>query len=307
VVPQISWTQPEVDDALEAAVERTGVPRVIVDDHGSDLHGGVALFQERHTATVEIDDLKHKAACLLKGRLAKDERWQAFQTQVGQARCAIHQTELGCLVPPAAKAKARFRNLQPQLEWAEGVLGLLQTIPAAIQEWVTPERVQAKLGWLQDFAEAVAEWSEWQQVVNLAVAFVARHGVYRGIGAELRQAWPRQFRHDSSATLAKDLVHFAATQARRAKPAERLPGRTEVLESCFGRWKQLEKQQARGGCTSLLVAFGALLAEVTPEVVRTAMQQNNSQDVGEWCEEHLGTTLFSKRKIAFAKGATKDG
>src|SRR5215207_3035596 len=101
LLPQVSWTQPEVDEALEAAVERTGMPRVIVDDHGVDLHGGVTLFQARHSATAEIYDLKHKAACLLKGRLAKDERWQAFQTQLGQSRCAIQQTELGFLVPPA--------------------------------------------------------------------------------------------------------------------------------------------------------------------------------------------------------------
>ena len=307
LIPQASWTQPEVDEALEAAVERTGMPRVIVDDHGVDLHGGVTLFQARHSVTAEIYDLKHKAACLLKGRLAKDERWQAFQTQLGQSRCAIQQTELGFLVPPAAKAKARFMNLQPQLAWAEGVLGLLPAIPTAIQQWVTPERLQEKLGWLKDFAEPVAEWSEWQQVVNIAVEFVACQGVCRGIGAGLRAAWPRRFSHESSATLAKELADFAATQARRAKPAERLPGSTEVLESCFGKWKQLEKQQARGGFTSLLVAFGALMAEITPEFVRAALQQSHTQDVGEWCEEHLGTTLFGKRKIAFAKGATKDG
>jgi hypothetical protein len=71
--------------------------------------------------------------------------------------------------------------------------------------------------------------------------------------------------------------------------------------------KQLEKQQARGGFTSLLVSFGALLAETTTEVVNAAMQHSATKNVHEWCKQHLGTTLFAQRKIAFAESATKAG
>jgi hypothetical protein len=44
LMPASSWTRAEVDEALEKAALRGGVPRVIVDDHGVDIHGGVALF-----------------------------------------------------------------------------------------------------------------------------------------------------------------------------------------------------------------------------------------------------------------------
>ena len=74
LVPRKSWTRQEVDEALEAASQRTGVPRVIVDDHGMDIAGGVSFFQRRHRETVEIYDTKHKAACLLKSRLEKNSR-----------------------------------------------------------------------------------------------------------------------------------------------------------------------------------------------------------------------------------------
>ena len=45
VVPRKSWTRKEVDEQLEAATAHAGVPRVIVDDHGVDLSGGVSMFQ----------------------------------------------------------------------------------------------------------------------------------------------------------------------------------------------------------------------------------------------------------------------
>jgi hypothetical protein len=307
LVPRKSWTRHDVNDALERATERGGVPRVIVDDLGGDLHGGVMLFQQRHEQTAEMYDIKHKAACLLKHRLEKEPRWQEFQRQIGQTRCAIQQTEMAFLVPPTPKPKARFMNLQPQLAWAEGVLDILRETPPKVQQWVTTARLQEKLGWLNEFADSVAEWSEWQQIANVAVEFVDRQGVYRGAAKELRQELPSDLANASSQELAKELVDFVASQAKQTKPGERFPGSTEVLESCFGRMKELEKQQARGGFTSLLVSFGAMLADNTTEFINTAFEHSGTKNIFEWCKQYLGTTLFGQRRIAFASSATRLG
>ena len=307
LLPRTSWTRPEVAEALEEATQRGGVPCVIVNDYGVDLHGGVQIFQQRHPDTKEIYDIKHKAACLLKQRLEKDQRWQEFQRQIGQTRCAVQQTELGFLTPPAPKPKARFMNLQPQLEWADGVLDILRETPAEVLQWVSPERLQAKLGWLHEFADAASEWSQWQQVVNIAVTHVDRHGISRTTAKGLYQEMPRRAAHASTTALAKELVSFVAAQAKQTKPGQRFPGSTEVLESCFGKMKQLEKQQSRGGFTSLLVGFGALLADVSTKVIQPALEHSRTVDVYRWCKQYLGTTLFGKRKLAFAEGATKAG
>jgi hypothetical protein len=306
LVPRKSWMRREVDEELEAASERTGVPRVIVDDHGVDIAGGVSFFQERHPKTVEIYDAKHKAACLLKSRLEKNARWQELQQRIGQTRCAIQQTEMAFLVPPAPKPKARFMNLAPSLQWTENVLAVLRQPPTVVSEQVTPERLEEKLGWLREFEADVAEWAEWQQVVNVTVEFVNRQGVYRGVARELRTKLRPHQEYFSSRCLAQELLAFVAKQARRVRPGERFPGSTEVLESCFGRFKQLEKQQSRGGFTSLVLGFGALLADATTQAVAQAMRQSPTKAILQWCADHLGTTLFARRQQAFAVGATKD-
>jgi hypothetical protein len=307
LVPRKSWSRQEVDEQLEVASQRTGLPRVIVDDHGVDVSGGVSFFQERHAETVEIYDAKHKAACLLKGRLEKNPRWQEFHQRMAQTRCAIQQTELAFLVPPGPKPKARFMNLAPTLQWAENVLAVLREPPAVVRERVSPERLQEKLGWLAEYAADMAEWSEWQRLANVTVEFVNRQGVYRGAAKQLWAELRRHQVHPSSNLLAKELVVFVAKQASRTRSGERLPGSTEVLESCFGRFKQLEKQQARGGFTSLVLGFGALLAETTTEVIKQAMEHSRTKEIYAWCQEHLGKTLFGQRKLAFAASATEDG
>jgi hypothetical protein len=301
LVPMETSTREDVAACLKDTAARTKmVPRAIVDDHGVDLTGGVEIFQRSHPEAVEIYDAKHKAACLLKARLEKDPRFMAFGTNVGQTRCAIQQTELGSLVPPAPKPKARFMNLADQLSWADKVLAILDGLPDSVPSWATPLRLEAKLGWLREFREELAEWRQWQAIVDVTVALVGIEGLHAKtavlLGRELRPLAQTTEGH----RLAAELIGFVKEQASKADPRERLPGSTEALESCFGRFKALERDQAKGGFTSLLLGFGMLLTEVTIEGVLEAMRRVPTAAVSRWCAEHLGQTLFSKRKEAFA-------
>jgi hypothetical protein len=306
LVPRPSWTALEVDATLQEAVAQTGVPRVIVDDHGGDLTGGVQLFQDRHPETLEVYDIGHKAACVLGRRLESDPRWSEFQRQVGQVRCAIQQTELAFLVPPGPRPKARFMNLGPLLGWGQKVLGVLDEPSAEVLGWVSAERLHEKLGWLLELRDALDEWSQWQTVVDATVGLVICRGLDRGTARGLIAALPGSLRASSRA-LAAELVRFVRSQSRPARPGERLPGSTAVLESCFGRFKVLEKEHAKGGFTGLVLALGAFLVEATQETIVEAFAASHTQDVWDWCHENLGTTLFAKRKLAFQEGVTDSG
>jgi hypothetical protein len=309
LVSRKSWTRAEVDAELEAAVARTGVPRAIIDDQGVDLTGGVQLFRERHPATSEVHDFKHKAACLLKKRLEKHPRWQELQRQIASTRCAIQQTELAFLVPPAPKPKSRFMNLAGQLQWAENLLRILDSPPPSVLERATPARLEEKLGWLKELRAELGEWSEWQRLVDAAAQFINQNGVYRGVLRDLKQhvrrALPRRFQHASTRTLAHDVYAFVKLQSQQARPGERLPASTEILESCFGKFKTLERQQSRGGFTTLLLSFGAMLTNLTEQTITTALQHSPTTAVLNWCRNHLPTTIFGQRKKAYAEAQQK--
>jgi hypothetical protein len=298
--PMDSSTRQDVADRLEAAARHTCVPRVIVDDHGVDLTGGVAIFQRAHPETVEIYDIKHKAACLLKARLERDPRWSAFCAWVGRVRCAIQQTDLAALVPPASRPKARFMNLGPQLDWAEKVLAVVDHPPAAVLEPTTPGRLEEKLGAVRQFRGAVAQWRQWQEVVDEAVELVGSCGLGADTTPELHRRLEPGRLTGTSRELAEELIAFVDEQWWQAGVEGRLPGSTEVLESCFGKYKALERGQAQGGFTGLLLAFGSLLARATPRVVEQALRLVPTQEVWDWCAEHLGKTLFTRRREAFA-------
>ncbi len=305
LVPMTSSTKQTVAACLEEATAQTGVPRVILDDHGADLHGGVEIFRAAHPGTVEVYDITHKAACLLKARLEGDERWKSYSTESGQAKFQMQQTELASLVPPSQRSKARFMNVGKLVEWGVKTLALLDAPARLVPLGITEERMREKLSWLEGYREALGEWSGYQEVIDGTLDFVRRRGLYAGAEIDLAAAVPA--RSGPAGELRAELMEFVRGEGLKARPGERLPGTTEVVESCFGKLKALEDGQSKGGFTGLVLSLGAMVSDWTAERVSEALQRCRVRDVLDWCHKMLGRSVQSQRQHAYGGlgGATK--
>jgi hypothetical protein len=284
---------------LEANVAKTGVPRAIIDDHGGDLAGGVELFREAHPETIEVYDISHKAACLLKARLEHDEQWKAFAAKAGQTKCTVQQTEWAFLIPPSQRVKARYMNLGPLIAWGVRTLAIVDNPGPEVLNYGTRERLEEKLGWLRQFREPLKSWSEMKQTIDVVLDFGRTQGLYRGAAKDLRKQFRKLPLGGTAAQLRDDFIKFVAGQARRLKRGERIPFTSEVIESAFGKYKTVERNQAKGGFTGLLLALAACVAERTQEVVHEALQKTRTTNVIEWIKTKLGETVGSKRRIAY--------
>jgi hypothetical protein len=284
---------------LKANAAKTGIPRAIISDHGCDLAGGIEFFREDHPEVLDIYDITHKAACLLKARLERDEKWQSFATQAGRTKCRIQQTEWSFLVPPASRLKARYMNLGELIGWGKKTLALLDDPGPELLRHGTAERLHEKLGWLKEYRTALIRWSEMEQVIDVAVDFVRTEGLHCGAEKALQRRL-RALRVGPDATdLGRHLAEFVAAQSHRLRRGERVPGSSEVIESCFGKFKTLEREQSKGGFTSLVLALAACVSERTQEVVHEALQSSRTQQMRDWIKTKLGETLGSKRRLAY--------
>lgn len=305
LVPMTHSNKEAVAVCLEEAVAQTGVPRAILDDHGADLHGGVELFRGKHPETVEVYDTKHKAACLLKARLEKDEQWKSYASQLGQAKCALQQTEMAFLVPPSQRTKSRFMNLAELVSWGQSLLALVDQPSVLNDHGVSAERVQAKLGWLVAYRAGLKRWSAYHKQIAAALEFVRVHGLYLGAEVDLAAALPPAL--GEAGELREELIEFVRQESSKAQVGECLPGSTEVLESCFGKLKGLESDQSKSGFTGLVLSLGAMVSTWTSETIGEALDRCRVHDVADWCNKELGQTIQSQRKQAFkiVEGATE--
>ena len=282
-----------------------GRPRAILDDHGADLHGGVEIFRGAHPETIEVYDIKHKAACLLKGHLGGDEHWKGYASLLAQTKCALQQTEMAFLVPPSQRTKSRFMNLADLVSWGRTLLALVDHPSALSAEGVTAERVQAKLGWLAEYRAPLERWSASHEQIAATLDFVRLRGLYVGAGVELAAVLPAA--SGEAGTLRRELIAFVTRESSKARIGECLPGSTEVLESCFGKLKALESDQSKSGFTGLVLSLGAMVSEWTAESIGEALERCRVRDVLAWCREMLGTSVQSQRTRAFQAllGATE--
>ena len=139
---EVVWKQ------LEKTAAKTGFPRAIVSDAGSDLTSGIGQFCVKHPGCVSIYDIKHKTACLIKAELTKDEAWQAFIKQAAQTKKQLQQTALSHLRPPNQRSKARYMNIEILIRWGIETLKIMDSG----KEFNEAEQLQLrKLEWLKNY------------------------------------------------------------------------------------------------------------------------------------------------------------
>jgi hypothetical protein len=107
-------------------------------------------------------------------------------------------------------------------------------------------------------------------------------------GAEIDLAAAVPARSGQAEELCAELIEFVRGEGLKARPGERLPGTTEVVESCFGKLKALEEGQSKSGFTRLVLSLGAMVSDRMAERISAALEQRRVRDVLNWCPREAG-------------------
>ncbi len=252
-----------------------------------------------------IRDPKHFLANQFERLLKQDADYEAFVKQIGGMRCALQQTELAHFLPPGFKMKARFMNLAPTLNWASAILWHLNHPESRSREGIKECRMTEKLGWLRDFAPCIQSWQECQEVIATALTFINQRGIFRGAAKQFHALGAPLVHHSLSRQLFQTTIAFLRKHERKLRPNECLPMSTEILESSFALYKQLEKQHSKSGFTGLLLAYPTLLRPTTPEEVTASLKRIKTVDVNQWIATYLPNTVASKRQLMFREAKAR--
>lgn len=299
MVPMEDSNQNRVDEELEKAVARTGVPRQIVADGATNLQKAILRFQGRHPQTISVPDAAHHAANLLKFYWENDPRWQAFTRRMNETSTAIRQTRCAHLLAPKLRNKARYMSVGAFVRFGRMLLRKLGESHA---------EVVRHYGWVQEYAESLSAWSYQEELVRVLLDQVRVEGHFRRGESVLDEAWQRLGPSDNAVSVAlrNRLRAYVGRYGRELPWGERLVGSTEVLESAFGKQKRLSRDQSESGLTVLSVGLGTLLGESTDEQTMADVDRVPEKAVENWAKRTFGKTVQWLRRQFCRPGSTDE-
>ena len=303
-----SSTGEAVRNQLEKLSRRTGiVPRCILGDQGADVRNGAELFCEGRE-TVLVHDIAHAVANAVKRQLQGSSQWQQFLADANQFKTRIRQTPLAFLMPPDLKAKARWMNLEPLIDWSCRVRQFLddpQTALAKLDQEFDLEVLESKIGWFRRHYESLADWSTMLTASAQILKYIRNHGYHRQAADNLESLLD-DFHDGPARGMIDEVLAFVRIQSSRAGE-HRLPASSEVLESLIGKGKQLQGRN-KNGYTKSVLAMAASVVDATCNTIQTAFESVKISDVTTWIESNLGLSLQTQRQRALPRlSGTKTG
>jgi hypothetical protein len=292
LVPMAKSNGALVETELDKAVQRTGRPRLIVSDQGSDLRKGIADFQSWYPRTAYVPDVAHYGATVLEGAWDDQPRWQQFVKDLQNTSSKLRQTSSAYLLAPRMRPKARFMNVATQLRFAGRILKHL--------DGEAPRTKAVEYyGWLKDFRADLAIWKQEHGLVQTTIELVRVQGLHKETLALLETAWGAIGSRASTVRIAAQLREYVI-QHRPVQAEERFVASSEILESSFGKLKRIERDQSQDGVTALVLALGALVGTWRDDDLKQALDATPGKKVDNWVTRVLGHTMQWFRKQFFA-------
>jgi len=280
---------------LKKTISKTGVPKQIISDHGTDVKSGIERFCQAFPRTIFTYDITHKVATLLKRELESDERWKCFISNAAATRKKIQQTPLAAIAPPNQRSKARYMNVDTLIKWGMDKLHLMNESEPIQCLDCSSEYLNEKLGWLDEFRDDLHRWKDVVTIVKEAETFIKFQGFYRGCQQDLKKIPTYKARTRQGKRIKSELLEFVKMESLKARKDDRLLGSSEVIESVFGKMKRLEQNQAKNGFTVFILGIAALVAETTGEVVHKALETVKISAVNEWFKKNIARSVQAKR------------
>lgn len=284
--------------SFETTYNRVGAHLLgVVVDQGPDLKKGLRLFRENHPDTLVIHDIPHKMSLVLEHWLKDDPRWIEFTKKLLETKRCIQQTELAAMAPPTQRSKARFMDIGYMIDYTERILeckrsGRLDCIPE--------ERYQHFFGWIEEFEVSIWQWRFMVDALNFIKNLCRKQGLSHETTNLIRSNFDKMMQkvEDSLKEFLMQALRSVEEESAKLKEGQVIVCSTEVLESIFGKYKELN---SRGlGIGSNILGLATFIGpKSTEQGVKEAMENCSMKASVEWIKQQVSDTLGSLRRRFF--------
>lgn len=287
-----SWKGEDIHDEIQILEKEIGKIKYAVADMGNAIKKALRLSELPH-----IEDITHKISWFIKELYHKDDRFVKYTKKLAHLRGSIPLSKLAYILPPAQRVNSRFMNLKPIIDWGNSVIRLLETDKELVAE-------REKLGFILEYKPFLCEI---QQVVEISIK-IQKLIKTKGLSKNTLKQCRCIFKNIEANKIINEFKEQLLSYLERLLSIElkikssKLLGSSDILESCFGKYKSFINANPSIGITDLCLSIAAITSNYRSEnEILKAMETVKTKDLMMWKEKNIGKTLLSRRKEVIKK------
>lgn len=291
--------------ALKAAEHRVGQITQCCVDGGSDLQAGVRLFQQEvlkqeGRKVLSFYDISHKIACFLKAEFEDDVVWCEFITKASKVKNKLHLTKAAYLSPPNQRSKSRYMNMEELSKWASKMLRCLED-----KGHPDHELIKQHFSWLKPYEKKILDLEGCVLVAGIVRHELRTNGLSRASYEILNNKLLLSSLSFQACQLAGIILDFLKTVTDGLSEDNILLASSEIIESLFGKLKNLMDEETKKGFTNYVLSAAASLGTLDEETIKNALKSVNDDQVKEWGKNNVGTSNYGLRRNFFDRWLKK--
>ncbi len=266
---------PIIYEVLKKSEEKVGQYRQFCHDQGSDIVSATRLYAQNAQATEGrkipvMHDIAHKIANLLAVE-AEGLGWAEFASKAAQVKQKLQLTKWAALCPPSQRSKARYMNLDELIGWANKILVYLEKMEDEHRQKIKQhldgvkkseadlKELLEQFSWVRSSEPMIKEISEILLIGRIVRQKIRTEHLHNKTAEELEQVLQNLDVGERANQFGGSILDFVTDQTKDLEQVAL--GCTEIIESSFGKMKQLMDEDTKDGFTPFVLSMAACMGK----------------------------------------------
>ena len=282
-----SWKSDEIKAEISSRIDLKQVS-YSVSDNGNNLKGCYQLMGLTH-----IEDIGHKFSWFMKQVFENYPDFEGYTKHLSGLRGKLPLSKFAHLIPPNQRVISRFMNLTPLFNWGYRILRLLDNN-------LLNEEEKEKVGFVLQYRTFIMQATRLLSVLNSVQQTLKTEHLCNATKKEcLKQLNKIKDAKGKEVTIM--IKNYLKNTLCKLPGDKRILCCSDIIESCFGKYKEVVKSNKSVGVTDLCLTISCLTSIHDFANTKQSLEKVKVKQIKQWRNENVGESLLAKRNELFRK------
>lgn len=276
-----SWKSENIVSEIRQYIDSKQIA-YCVSDNGSNLTCAFNSLNCKH-----IMDINHKFSLIIQSVFESNCLFNDYTKALSLFRAQKSVSKIARIVSPNQRIMSRFMNLTPLFEWGMKMIILLDNNQLTQEE-------QTALSFLKPYRAFIFDTYQILTGLNKMQKFLKNNG-FNNKNAKVAMRLFSDMNSDNALKIKRQLKDYFVDLSSKTKESETLCCSSDIIESCFSRYKRIVKGNKSVGISDLSLCIAAMMGENSLEKTKHSMETIKTKQLKEWKTKNISKTLFAEK------------